>query len=677
MGLSSSQARLLTLTGRMHDIEYKAARLEAQKLQMANESARVYETYLNALDATKIQYQTIGTDGSLDYVDATYASMIDNGYILKIQEPVRVTRATADNFTTAAGNKDYFVYLQTGESGAPEGYIPIYTAEQLMNIDLDGNYILMADIDLGGAEWTPIGSYSNPFTGTFDGNGHTISNYTISTENNGSGLFGCTDGATITNVIIENAIISSTGEDAGALIGCAYDTTVSNCVVSSSVSGQSYVGGAIGCAIGCTITNCSSSSNVSASGSYNSSTNTITSDGFAGGFAGYVSNCTIDNCSSSGTVSALTYAGGLAGCVSNCEITNSDSSSNVSVSSARAGGLIGGAYQSVVSSCYATGDVSGPTQIGGFIGSNGETSTISNCYATGNAIGVTTEFQSVYDANNLQDSIGGFVGGNWGTITNCYATGDASGENNIGGFVGFNADTSTAVISNSWASGSVSTDATDAGLFSGDTKPASSIENCYVVSSTSGEQIYLYTDGNIRSDYVTTATSSEINSMSDAGTTTTSSIGSSCSTPSVTYKNTSDEALEAEALFDEITSLGYIVTDDTSQSSVNGHENDVEWLAEMINAGYIYIYKEDSESGELYQVSVATDTNLREVSDESGLKKAEAKYEADMKRIDRKDSKYDTDLASIENEREAIKQEIETLKTVAKDNVERTFKLFS
>ena len=55
MGLSSSQARLLTLTSRMHDIEYKAAKLEAQKLQMANESRKAYDDYLVALDATKIQ----------------------------------------------------------------------------------------------------------------------------------------------------------------------------------------------------------------------------------------------------------------------------------------------------------------------------------------------------------------------------------------------------------------------------------------------------------------------------------------------------------------------------------------------------------------------------------------------------------------------------------------------
>ena len=79
----------------------------------------------------------------------------------------------------------------------------------------------------------------------------------------------------------------------------------------------------------------------------------------------------------------------------------------------------------------------------------------------------------------------------------------------------------------------------------------------------------------------------------------------------------------------------------------------------------------------IYDVSVAIDTNLREVQDEQYLRKAEAQYEADMRRIDMKDRKYDIDLAALDNERNAIKSEMETLKTVAKENVERTFKLFS
>lgn len=77
------------------------------------------------------------------------------------------------------------------------------------------------------------------------------------------------------------------------------------------------------------------------------------------------------------------------------------------------------------------------------------------------------------------------------------------------------------------------------------------------------------------------------------------------------------------------------------------------------------------------ETSVATNTSLREVTDDSLLKKAEAAYEANMRKIDMKDRKFDQDLAALDAERNAIKQEMETLKTVAKENVERTFKLFS
>ncbi|MCR5266816.1 MAG: hypothetical protein K6E29_09540 [Cyanobacteria bacterium RUI128] len=96
-------------------------------------------------------------------------------------------------------------------------------------------------------------------------------------------------------------------------------------------------------------------------------------------------------------------------------------------------------------------------------------------------------------------------------------------------------------------------------------------------------------------------------------------------------------------------------------------------ITNLINSGEVTIVKLKDNS----ETSVAIDTGLQEVSDESLLRKAEAKYEADMRKIDAKDRKYDTDLAALDAERNAIKSEMETLKTVAKDNVERTFKLFS
>ena len=64
----------------------------------------------------------------------------------------------------------------------PEGYTPIYTAEDLYNIrnNLDGKFILMNDIDLSVYEnWEPIGSSETPLTGELDGNGNSIFNMTI------------------------------------------------------------------------------------------------------------------------------------------------------------------------------------------------------------------------------------------------------------------------------------------------------------------------------------------------------------------------------------------------------------------------------------------------------------------------------------------------------------------
>lgn len=98
-------------------------------------------------------------------------------------------------------------------------------------------------------------------------------------------------------------------------------------------------------------------------------------------------------------------------------------------------------------------------------------------------------------------------------------------------------------------------------------------------------------------------------------------------------------------------------------------------ITNLILSGDFIIVEEDG--AEIHETSVATNTSLREVTDDSLLKKAEASYEANMRKIDMKDRKFDQDLAALDAERNAIKQEMETLKSVAKENVERTFKLFS
>ena len=94
------------------------------------------------------------------------------------------------------------------------------------------------------------------------------------------------------------------------------------------------------------------------------------------------------------------------------------------------------------------------------------------------------------------------------------------------------------------------------------------------------------------------------------------------------------------------------------------------------NLGVFIEFSAGAEIKDMKQTSVAIETSLREVEDDKDLRKAEAQYEADMRKIDKKDRQYDVELAKYDNERNAIKSEMETLKNVAKDNVERTFKLF-
>ena len=105
--------------------------------------------------------------------------------------------------------------------------------------------------------------------------------------------------------------------------------------------------------------------------------------------------------------------------------------------------------------------------------------------------------------------------------------------------------------------------------------------------------------------------------------------------------------------------------------------NDPKWLRNAVVEGYVLIQEFDKEDNKFFDTSVSVTTKINEIKDEKGVKKAEAEYEADMKKIDKKDRQYDTELAACETERNAIKEEVDTLKTVAKENVDRTFKLFS
>ncbi len=324
-------------------------------------------------------------------------------------------------------------------------------------------------IDVGPGKdtsWVPVGDNSTDgdasrFTGTFEGNGHTIANLwvNVSSSSGGSGgLFGVTGGlAEIRNVgVISGGVSSSSSSDdsgslSGGLVGFSNNIlTITNSYfsgsggVSSSSSGSdsdSFSGGLVGVAIGTlTVTN----SYFSGSGGV--STSSSDSSSGSGGLVGFsFSSLTITNSyfSGSGGVSSSSssdsFSGGLvaSSSLSSLTITNSyfsgsgGVSSSSSDSSSGSGGLVGfSSFSSLaITNSYFSGSggvsSSATTESfsGGLVGSSDATLTITNSYFSGSG-GVSSSASSDSFSGGLVGSFSSLFGSPL-TITNSYWNTDA------------------------------------------------------------------------------------------------------------------------------------------------------------------------------------------------------------------------------------------------------------
>jgi hypothetical protein len=325
-----------------------------------------------------------------------------------------------------------------GGTGVPDNPYLIYTDEHMNTIglhedDFDKHFKLMADIDLGSlgeSDFNIIGNFFPPFSGVFDGNSHTISNFHyISTDVNDVALFQCVQGeqAGITDLglidpVIDvesnelDIVVDPTNPDAGAEYGNTAGSLVnylslgarlSNCYVrGGSVSGDLWVGGLVSDADEGIIDHCYSTAEVSGKRDI-------------GGLVGYNSWGTISNCRAIGKVTGESSAGGLAG-FNDGTIQNCCATGDVTCDST-AGGLVGN-NMGMIQSSYSTGHVTGVNDIGGLVGrSRGD---LSNCYSTGNATG--------------EQYVGGLIGiiNGPATISNCYSAGNVIGTTEVGGLVG-------------------------------------------------------------------------------------------------------------------------------------------------------------------------------------------------------------------------------------------------
>ena len=162
--------------------------------------------------------------------------------------------------------------IQIGILGFAESEVNtifIKNAEDLNSVhnNLDGYYVLENDIDLSCFEnWIPIGTKEAPFTGTFDGVNHKISNIKITgiDKNEYAGLFGYIEGANISNIKIDGEIKTKVEKiSAGGICGKASNSVIDSCLntidienVSSGDNPQVFLGGVVGFADKSTISKC-------------------------------------------------------------------------------------------------------------------------------------------------------------------------------------------------------------------------------------------------------------------------------------------------------------------------------------------------------------------------------------------------------------------------------------
>ncbi|SNS75574.1 The GLUG motif-containing protein, partial [Belliella buryatensis] len=392
----------------------------------------------------------------------------------------------------------------------------VIAAPSEMITDLAGNYVLAADIaNLG--EHTPIGggrvrrrnnkfggdfagTGEVPFSGRYDGLGHTISglrNRGTNANSVGEGFFGVTRAALIQNIGLLNVDFEIEGGSyVGALVGYAaidesdLPTKILNAFSTGSVkslgtTGSSYIGGLIGVVDGGIIQNSFSKASVAGltnvggliGSDDNGWTSTIISNSFAtgnveayqnysGGLIGTANFSYITRSYATGDVTATRTTGGLIGFANyDGSVIDSYATGNVSSSIVRdsdddqyTGGLIGEGYDIEVLRCYATGDVTGAINVGGLIGLAGAELTIKESFASNKV-----------DAKDLQsanqgDSAGGLVGYIYdgAVIENSYSSGEVIAKGSggsVGGLVGFIRESST-TISDSYTLSKITSDPT-------------------------------------------------------------------------------------------------------------------------------------------------------------------------------------------------------------------------
>ena len=242
----------------------------------------------------------------------------------------------------------------------------------------DADAVLTADITVGEAfVWNPIGSSTVKYSGTFDGQGFTVSGLYFENDSTTGGYVGLIatldKGGAVKNVTVADSFLCGY-RFVGAIAGFNNGGTISNChndgtTVMGSCSG---IGGIAGGSSG-TVTGCSNSGEISSDAGNN-----------IGGIVG-TSSGTVTLCFNTGAVisdccSDEHCVGGIVGENAGGTVRNCYNAGALENKGAATGGIAGKADRGTVENCHNVGEVSGKKDVGGIIGKGYNTPAVVNCY---------------------------------------------------------------------------------------------------------------------------------------------------------------------------------------------------------------------------------------------------------------------------------------------------------
>ena len=368
-----------TASESLYLIQDKLERLRALATQASNgtygtQSKQAINAEANALvdEIERIFYKT-------DYNGIQLFGETSNTFALKRASPATTSYEGIDMVALT----DSVTTIKSGTVYSIENAQQLQHLANLVNLEgantTGATFVLTSDIDLSGINWVPIGNYGSNtvlrFYGTFDGNGHTISNLTIKDlSNDVQGLFGYTDNAEIKNVYLKDVDIKSTNAYIASLVGRAMNgSVINNChVISGKINTSNHsVGGLLGVCVASEVKN--SSANVEIVGGQHT-----------GGLFGAASNGSIiENCFSQGTLTSTEWkCGGIIGSIySTITIRNCYSTMDIT-NHARTGGIVGdlGGVNNTLENLYFGGTCSSAGYYGAIAGYAYESTNFTNCY---------------------------------------------------------------------------------------------------------------------------------------------------------------------------------------------------------------------------------------------------------------------------------------------------------